>query len=216
MDFNRFDNTFFGLMDELVFQLKPEERIVLETVYEAIMDAGINPDQLRGSRRVGVYVGTTVYSNIDNKVEDTQPDVMTPMDLFTTINVINIKADNRISYVFDFKGPSMSIDTACSASLSALNVAINDLKLGNIDYAVIAGIHTNLQPVSVQIGQEGGILSPKGQSCPLDESADGFVKGEAVCCVLLQRRQSACRVYASVRSVGINNDGKKTIGMFCP
>ncbi|CAG2101211.1 unnamed protein product [Medioppia subpectinata] len=218
MDLNRFDSTFFGLMDELVFELKPAERMVLETAYEAIMDAGINPEQLRGSRRVGVFIGTTVYSNCDYIRDEIQPDVMTPMEAFTMINttMVNIMLANRLSYVFDLRGPSMVIDTACSASLSALNVALNDLKQGNIDYAVIAGIHTNLQPMALHVGQETGLLSPRGQCCPLDESADGFVKGEAVCCVLLQRRQSACRVYASVRSAGINNDGKKTIGMFCP
>ncbi|CAG2118837.1 unnamed protein product, partial [Medioppia subpectinata] len=285
MDLNRFDNTFFGLMDDLMLGMKPHERMALETTYEAIMDAGetpaerresdpdfgrfpgnrkllatlgpghsltrhttislslplsytvgISPEKLRGSRRVGVYVGTTVYSNIESLLEEIQPDVMPTMEVLSMMNsiTINTMAANRLSYVFDFRGPSMTIDTACSASLSALNVALNDIKLGNIDYAVVAGIHTTLQPLAIQIGQKGGILSPRGQSCPLDESADGFVKAEAVCCVLLQRRQSACRVYASVRSAGINNDGKKTIeyasvrsaginndgkktiGMFCP
>ncbi|CAG2101114.1 unnamed protein product, partial [Medioppia subpectinata] len=133
---------FLGYLNDAANQTKinlpqvlcrSELATLLETAYEAIMDAGINPDELRSSRRVCVYVGTTVYSNIDDIREEIQPDVMTSIDAFTMTNttMVNTMLANRLSYVFDFKGPSMSIDTACSASLSALHVAVNDLKLGD-------------------------------------------------------------------------------------
>ncbi|CAG2101282.1 unnamed protein product [Medioppia subpectinata] len=217
MDLNRFDSTFFGLPDEMVSELDPSNRIVLETAYEAILDAGINPEILRGSRRVGVYMARNIYRNTGISNGAVQVDMLSPMELIIKINTSLVSMDaNRLSYVFDFRGPSMVIDTACSASLSAFNVALNDLIIGNIDYALIAGVHINQEPVIMHMGQTAGFLSSTGQCCPLDESADGYVKGEAVCCLLLQRRQTACRVYAGVRGAGVNCDGKKTIGMFCP
>lgn len=88
--------------------------------------------------------------------------------------------------------------------------------LGRVDYALVGGSHSTLQPFIVQLQQEFGVCSPRGISSVLDEEADGFVKSDASACVFLQRRSTAKRVYATVLSSRINIDGKKTKGMFFP
>jgi fatty acid synthase len=87
---------------------------------------------------------------------------------------------------------------------------------GNIDNAIVCGTHMVFEPYVCQFQQETGLCSPRGVSAVLDQSADGFVKGEAVCGVFLQRRRNARRVYATVLSAKMNIDGNKTIGMFFP
>ena len=87
---------------------------------------------------------------------------------------------------------------------------------GYTDYAIVCGTHMTFQPMIYQIQQELGMCSPIGVSAALDESADGFVKGEAVCCVLLQRRKDAHRVYAKVLSARVGTDGNKKFGIFHP
>ncbi|CAG2113251.1 unnamed protein product [Medioppia subpectinata] len=123
---------------------------------------------------------------------------------------------SRISFANDFKGPSLVVDTACSASLSALTLACNDLLLDNTDYAIVCGTHMDFEPFIFQFQQELGICSPDGMSRVLDAAANGFVKAEAVCCVFLQRRQCARRLYGHILTARMNVDGHKKMGMFFP
>ncbi|XP_054160814.1 fatty acid synthase-like [Oppia nitens] len=214
---DKFDGFFFGLMQQLVDEIDPQSRILLETTYEAIVDAGINPQSLRGSR-TGVYIGVSLYACIEGLPEELQPDLRSNKQqtlLQTMGNQKGLQA-NRVSYVFDFKGPSMVVDTACSASLAAVNLAVNDLKLGNIDYAIVGGTHMTFEPFVSQIGQEVSLCSPRGVSAVLDQNADGFVKADGVASVLMQHRHRAKRVYGQVLASRLNIDGKKTRGMFFP
>ena len=88
--------------------------------------------------------------------------------------------------------------------------------LGRTEYAIVGGTHMTLQPFVLQMQQECNICSPRGISAIMDESADGFVKADAVVCLLLQRKTTAKRVYAKVLTSRMNVDGKKTVGMFFP
>ena len=88
--------------------------------------------------------------------------------------------------------------------------------LGRVEYAIVGGSHMTLQPFLVHMQQELGLCSPRGISAVLDESADGFVKSDASACLLLQRRSTAKRVYATILSSRVNVDGRKTEGMFFP
>ncbi|CAG2176831.1 unnamed protein product, partial [Oppiella nova] len=217
MDCNRFDSSFFGLMEQMVDEIDPQARMLLEITYEAIADAGINPQELRGSQ-TGVYVGVSIYAMTDGYPEDIQPDLRSSLQsamLQTTANTKTFYA-SRISYVYDFKGPSMIVDTACSAGLSAMTLAMNDMRLGHIDNAVVCGTHMLFEPFIYQFQQELNICSPRGVAAVLDREADGFVKGESVCCVFLQRRHNARRIYATVLSSRMNIDGNKTVGMYFP
>ncbi|XP_054160842.1 fatty acid synthase-like [Oppia nitens] len=215
-DFDRFDVFFFGITEQLM-EIDPQSRKLLETTYEAIVDAGINPSSLSGTK-TGVYIGVSTYAMTDSYPEEIQPDIMASRQSTMLQIVGNSKSmyANRISYVFNFKGPSLMTDTACSASIVAFNLAINDLKLGNVDYAVVGGTHMTFEPFIVQMSQEISVCSPRGLSSVLDQEADGFVKGDAIACLFLQRRPEARRIYASVLASRVNVDGKKTKGMFFP
>ncbi|CAG2102324.1 unnamed protein product, partial [Medioppia subpectinata] len=123
---------------------------------------------------------------------------------------------NRISFVYDLRGPSIAVDTACSASLTALALAVNDMLLGNVEKALVCGCNINLEPIVIQCQQEVGACSPRGVSAPMDASADGYVKSDAVCAVLLERRRDARRLYATLRAVRLNANGYKPDGMLRP
>ncbi|CAG2178097.1 unnamed protein product, partial [Oppiella nova] len=153
----------------------------------------------------------------DGYPEEAQPDLRSYLST-GILPMFNMKSfhSSFISFVFDFKGPSMIVDTACSGSGTAFCLAMNDLRLGHIDNAIVCGTHMTFEPFLLQMSQELGICSPRGVSAVLDEGADGYVKGEVVCAVFLQRREMARRVYASVRSARMNIDGHKTGGMFMP
>ncbi|CAG2105232.1 unnamed protein product [Medioppia subpectinata] len=113
-------------------------------------------------------------------------------------------------------GPSLLVYTACSASLSATTLAMNDMRLGNIDPAIVCGTHMLFEPFVLQFQQESGLCSPRGVAAILDQNADGFIKGEAMCCAFLQHRRDARRVYATMLKAKMNIDGNKTTGMFFP
>ncbi|CAG2105207.1 unnamed protein product [Medioppia subpectinata] len=216
-NYQHFDKGFFGLMDQLVESTKPESFILLEVSYEAILDSGVNPQSLRGSN-TGVYIGLTTYPHSDGYSPDVQPDVSGSIHnvIFKTVyNMKNLYA-SRISFANDFKGPSLVVDTACSSSLSALTLACNDILLGKADAAIVCGTHMLFEPLISQYLYEFGVCSPRGVSAVFDESADGFVRSEAVVAVFLQRRQDSHRMYAQIVSSRMNVDGRKTVGMLYP
>lgn len=123
---------------------------------------------------------------------------------------------NRISFLFDFTGPSTVIDTACSASMVALANAVQDLRSGNCDMAVVATTNICLAPYSSYIFHSLGLLSADGKCKVFDKSADGFVRSESVGSIFLMRRSQAKRIYATILHAKTNTDGFKTIGLFAP
>jgi len=123
---------------------------------------------------------------------------------------------NRISFLFDFIGPSTVIDTACSSSLVALCNAVQDLRMGVCDAAIVATANLCLAPYSSHIFNSLGLLSSDGKCKVFDKSADGFVRSEAVGALFLQRRSEAKRIYATVIHAKTNTDGFKAIGLFAP
>ena len=130
-DIDKFDGPFFGIMPRMGDHIEPQARILLETTYEAIMDAGVNPQTLRGTD-TGVYIGYSSIGMPDGLPEEVQPDSQSSITetLLWYPGTGKCLYANRLSFAFDFKGPSMVIDTACSSSIVALSVAINDLRLG--------------------------------------------------------------------------------------
>jgi fatty acid synthase len=147
----KFDGQFFGLYSKMGDTIEPQSRILLETTYEAICDAGkhffgcklknfinsdlnvegINPQTLAGTE-TGVYLGFTTVGLREGLVEDIQPDLETSIreSLFEFIGNAKSLYANRISFIFDLRGPSMVIDTVCSSSMVAMDIAITDLRLG--------------------------------------------------------------------------------------
>ncbi|CAG2163067.1 unnamed protein product, partial [Oppiella nova] len=213
----KFDGLFFGIMNTMSDVIDPQSRMALETTYECIIDAGINPQTLRGSD-TGVYIGFSTFGMPDGTPEDVMPDSQNNMTetLLWLPGSQKCLYANRVSFVFDFKGPSMIIDTACSSSLVALNQAVNDMRLGKCRQAIVGGTQICLQPFSNHIFQSTRLNAMDGIPKVWDEKADGFVRGETVCCFLLQRKSEAKRIYATVLNSGVNIDGNKRMGMFYP
>ncbi|XP_054161208.1 fatty acid synthase-like [Oppia nitens] len=216
-EIDKFDGLYFGIIGHMADQTDPQARILLETTYEAIVDAGVNPQDLRGSQ-TGVYIGYSSMGMPDGFPNEVQPDSQSSMTDTIVWYPGSAKCiyANRISFIFDFKGKSMVIDTACSSSIVALDVAISDLRLGKCDQAIVGGVGINLQPFTNHIYQRQQINSRDGIPKVWDEKADGFVRGETVSCVFLQRKSRARRQYATILNTSINIDGNKKIGMFFP
>lgn len=214
---DKFDGAFFGWRNRLGDSIDPQGRILLETAYEAIADAGVNPQTLRGSR-TGVYVGHSTIGMPDGLPTTIDPTVRTSItDSMSWIQgTAKSMYANRLSYFFDFRGPSMTIDTACSSSMVALDVAVTDLRAGKIDQAVVGGTNVNLQPFTNYFYQKLGFNAPDGLSKVWDADADGFVRGETVACLFLQREPVAKRIYARILHSRTNIDGYKATGMFFP
>ncbi|CAM2011292.1 SDR family NAD(P)-dependent oxidoreductase [Acanthopleuribacter pedis] len=190
---DRFDPLFFQISPREARLMDPQERIFLETAHACIEDAGYTPATLADDRRrVGVYAG------VMNSTYAPQPN-------FATIS-------NRISYVFDFHGPSMTLDTACSSSLTAIHLAVESINAGTCDAAIAGGVHLNLHPIHYQGLCEVRMLSPDGRCKTFGEGADGFVPGEGTGAVLLKPLAQALAdkdpIYGIIRGSMINAGGK--------
>ncbi len=123
---------------------------------------------------------------------------------------------NRISFLFDFHGPSTLIDTACSASMVALTNALQDMRTGNCDMAIVATGNLTQAPFSNGIYQSIGLLASDGKCKVWDKKADGFVRSETVGAIFLQKKSEARRVYSTLLHAKTNTDGFKSIGLFSP
>ncbi|CAK1550869.1 unnamed protein product [Leptosia nina] len=209
-DLAHFDATFFGVHAKQAHLMDPQLRLLLEVTHEAIVDAGLNPAELRGSR-TGVFVGV---SNSETEEMWTQePD---KINGYALTGCCRAMFPNRLSYTFDLKGPSYAIDTACSSSMFALAQAVAAMRAGQCDAAVVAGCNLCLKPATSLNFHRLSMLSPEGRCAAFDAGGRGYVRSEAVVAVLLQRRGVARRVYATVRAARTNTDGLKPQGITFP
>ena len=177
----------------------------------------MNPQQLRGTK-TGVYLGRNSVAIPDGFPQEMQLDIRKSRiecGSWVTGTAKNMYP-NRISFSFDFKGPSILVDTACSSSLAAFDLAVTDMRLGKCDMAIVGTSQLNLQPFTNFIFQNNHVNAPDGISKVWDEDADGFVKSEAIVCVLLQKKSQAKRIYATVIHSKNNVDGYKIGGNYFP
>ncbi|XP_062142806.1 fatty acid synthase [Drosophila sulfurigaster albostrigata] len=209
-DLENFDQQFFGVHQKQAECMDPLLRMMLELTHEAIIDAGLNPTDLRGSR-TGVYIGVSTSETEQHWCCD--PDRVNGYGLTGCARAMFA---NRISFTFDFKGPSYSIDTACSSSLYALEQAFSDMKEGKIDNALVAGAGLILKPTMSLQFKRLNMLSPDGSCKAFDESGNGYVRSDGCVVLLLQRTSAAKRVYASILNVRTNTDGYKEQGITYP
>ncbi len=203
-----FDPAPFGVSPREAQQMDPQQRLLLEVVWEALEDASIPPSSLAGSN-VGVYVGASMVDYQGTASLD--PAVMESH--FMTGNSLSILS-NRISYIFDFKGPSFTVDSACSSSFVAMKQAIDALNDGKIELAVVAGVNLLLSPVPFIGFSQARMLSPTGLSRPFSAKADGYVRSEGAVAVVLRRQKDADsrgdRVRGYVVGASVNSDGRTT------
>lgn len=212
-DIYGFDAGAFGLSPREAEQIDPQQRLLLELVREAFEDANIPLSALAGSN-VGVFVGA---SSLDNSLHFIS-DISAADAHFVTGNALSIIA-NRISHVFGFTGPSLTIDTACSSSLVAFDRAVKAIESGEIDTAVVAGVNILASPFHFIGFSRAGMLSPTGRCRPFSGDADGYVRAEGGVVTVLSRLDSASAAGWTPRAVvmasGTNSDGR-TNGIAMP
>lgn len=210
----RFDAGLFGIPDAEAVKIDPQHRLLLETAWESLEDAGIAPDSLRGSR-TGVFVG---MSGSDYERLTLRSGDPTQIDAYTATGSAGNFGANRISYTLGLTGPSLVVDTACSSSLVAVHLAVQSLRSGEVDAALVGGVNLVLTPDSTVALSQGRMLSPDGACKAFDASADGYVRGDG-CGVVVLRRLSdvgpADRVVGVIRGSAVNQDGRSN-GLTAP
>ncbi|GAP90879.1 putative hybrid NRPS PKS [Rosellinia necatrix] len=212
-DLRAFDTQFFAIKPTEANSVDPQQRLLLETVYEGLESAGLSIKQLQGSD-TAVYVGVMSADFTDLIGRDTE----TFPTYFATGTARSILS-NRLSYFFDWHGPSMTIDTACSSSLIAMHQAVRTLRSGESSVAVVAGSNLILGPEQYIAESKLQMLSPTGRSRMWDADADGYARGEGVAAIVLKRLSQAIadgdNIDCVIRETGVNQDGK-TPGITMP
>lgn len=210
---DQFDFQFFGISPRESAQMDPQQRLLLEVAWEALEDAGQVPERLAGSH-TGVFVG--ISTNDYGQIPFGQPRLV---DAYTgTGNALSVAA-NRLSYVYDFRGPSMAIDTACSSSLVAIHLACRSLRDGECTMALAGGANVILSPAIAINFTKARVLAPDGRCKTFDAGADGYVRGEGAGIVVLKPLGRALAdndpIYAVIRGTATNQDGR-TNGLMAP
>ncbi len=203
---DQFDPQFFGISPREAMQMDPQQRLVLELVWEALEDAGIPPSGLKDSR-TGVFIGAlfTDYALLKDRAG---------AEAITTHSSTGGAAciiANRVSYALGLQGPSLTLDTACSSSLVAVHLACQSLRSGESDLVLAGGVNLMLVPETTMGFTKLGAMSPDGSSRAFDAGANGYVRSEGAGVMTLKRLSNALRdgdsIYAFVRGSAVNNDG---------
>ncbi|HYO54689.1 SDR family NAD(P)-dependent oxidoreductase [Archangium sp.] len=203
-DVEGFDAGFFGISPREAVSMDPQHRLLLEVGREALEHAAQPIEALRGSA-TGVFIGISgnEYGQLQAARGGTSP-------YLTTGNALSIAAA-RLSYFFDFHGPSLALDTACSSSLVAIHEACESLRRGECDLALAGGVNLMLNPEVTASFLQAGMLSPEGQCKTFDAEAQGYVRGEGCGLVVLKRLPEALAagdpIIAVLRGSAINQDG---------
>lgn len=217
--FETFDAEFFGFSPKDAAILDPQHRKFLEVAWEAMEQAGHVPETVAGP--IGVYagcgMGSYFYFNICSN-----PDLVDEVGMFLLRHTGNDKdfLSTRVSHVFDLKGPSINLQTACSTALVAIHYAAAALRAGEVDMALAGGVTIELPQGRGYIFRENEILSPDGECHAFDHRAQGTVFGSGAGCVALKRLSDAQadgdHIWAVIKGSAINNDGAAKAGYLAP
>lgn len=212
-DIAGFDAEFFGLSPLEAQNMDPQQRIMLELTWEALEHARIPASELRGEA-VGVYVGST--NNDYAMLVSSDPQAFHPYALTGGSSAI---IANRVSYAFDFRGPSIQSDTACSASLVAIHQAVRGLRDGDSDLAIAGGVNLLASPHASMAFGKLGVFSKTGRIHAFSDDASGMVRADGAGVVVLKRLEDAERdgdnVLAVVKGSAVNSDGRSN-GLTAP
>ncbi|NTU84760.1 MAG: type I polyketide synthase, partial [Chloroflexales bacterium] len=204
---DQFEPQLFGISPREAVSMDPQQRILLEVVWEALEQGGIAPDGLAGSS-TGVFVGV---STLDYMLLNLKSLPLTSIDAyFATGNILNAIA-GRVAYSLGLQGPSLAIDTACSSSLTAVHIACQNLRAGETRMAIAAGVNVTLVPEVFVAFCRWGMLAPDARCKTFDARADGFVRGEGCGVVVLKRLSDAVadgdHIHALILGSAANQDG---------
>ncbi|RZA08189.1 MAG: polyketide synthase of type I, partial [Moraxellaceae bacterium] len=195
---DEFDPRFFNIAPREAASIDPQERLFLQHAWMAVEDAGYTRTSLQIQReqglagQVGVYVGV-MYGEYN---------------LSGSLATIA----NRVSYVLNLHGPSMTLDTMCSSSLTAIHLACQDLKSGRTDLGIAGGVNISVHPGKYSMLSEGQFISSDGHCQSFGEGGDGYIPGEGVGAVILKRlsdaEQDGNHIYGVIKGSAINHGGK--------
>ncbi|SCL56923.1 Acyl transferase domain-containing protein [Micromonospora eburnea] len=210
---DQFDPHFFGISAHEAARMDPQQRLLAEVTWEALEDAGVVAEELAGSA-TGVFIGVATNDYGQLTFQD-----LDRVDAYTgTGNAFSIAA-NRLSYLFDLRGPSLAVDTACSSSLVAVHQAVASLARGDCTLAVAGGVNVVLSPALAINFSKAGAMAGDGRCKTFDARADGYVRAEGAGVVVLKPLSQAVRdhdpIYGVILGGAVNQDGR-TNGLMAP
>ncbi|BBM85631.1 beta-ketoacyl synthase N-terminal-like domain-containing protein [Candidatus Uabimicrobium amorphum] len=212
-DVDKFDPLFFGISPKEAVWMDPQLRILLETIYASIEDAGY-AKKIRGSN-TGVYVGTFSRDYWDEIARRN----IAINSSYEYTSSMNYMLSGRVSHIFDLQGPCMPVDNACASSLGAIYLAVQDLRRGKCSLAFVAATNLILSPLRYNAYCQMGAYSASGRCHTFSDVADGYVPGEGVAALLLKPLANAVRdrdnIHAIIKGVAINHTGKSQ-SIFAP
>ncbi|KAL4939892.1 thiolase-like protein [Aspergillus oleicola] len=204
-DIHKFENQFFGINNREAAAIDPQQRKLLEVVFESFESAGVPLEDVQRAN-LGCYVASFTPDFIAMQTKDPQT-----LNRYSQTGLGTSILANRISHVFNLKGPSCVVDTACLSSMYALHMACTALQRGECDAAVVAGVNLIQSPeLHVSISQ-GGVLSQSSMCRTFDAAADGYVRAEGVIAIYIKRLDEAVHNRDSIRSIiratAVNSNG---------
>ena len=206
-EIDQFDARFFDISPREAAVMDPQQRMMMEVVWEAIEDSGRPPESLANTR-TGVFVGVFAQDQMMSAFSEMERELLGPHSgVGASMSIVA----NRVSFWFDFKGPSLGLDTACSSSLVATHLGCQSLWSGETDSVIAGGVNAIFKPEWTIGVSRGGFLSVDGRCKSFDASANGYVRGEGAGAVLMKRlsdaKRDGDRIYALIRGTGSNQDG---------
>ncbi|MED0940710.1 beta-ketoacyl synthase N-terminal-like domain-containing protein, partial [Bacillus mobilis] len=208
-DVDKFDPLFFNISPKEAELIDPQERLFLQVAWECIEDSGYTRQLLNQKHKgnIGVFSGVmyqeyTLHSHCEENGEE--------MNFALGSSAGSIA--NRVSYFFNFQGPSLTIDTMCSSALTSLHYAAESVKRGECEVAIVGGVNLLLHPNKYLMHSQMHMLSTDGRCRSFGKGGDGFVPGEGIGAILIKPLQKAVEdgdnIYAVIKGTAINNDGK--------
>ncbi|WP_083868494.1 polyketide synthase Pks13 [Nocardia niigatensis] len=216
-----FDAEFFAISPVEVERMDPQQRMALELTWEALEHARIPANTLKGEQ-VGVFIGSTSTEFMliaGMAVGNTDPGTPLSAEGYGIMGSVSAIIPNRVSYFYDFRGPSVAIDTACSSSLVAVHQAVRALRNGEAHLALAGGTNVLLSPAATLAFDANGGVSKDGHIKAFSSDADGMVRSEGGGLVVLKRLADAERdgdtIYAVIKGSAVNSDGRSN-GLLAP
>jgi epothilone polyketide synthase E len=210
-----FEPEFFGISPREAVGMDPQQRLLLEVAWEALEDAGIVPNDVRGTA-TGTWVGMSLDDYASRFAVSGD---LARIDAYSALGNARSVAAGRIAYVLDLRGPVMQLDASCASSLVALHLACQSLRSGECDRALVGGVNLMSSPQATVALCQLRALAADGRCKTFDAAADGYARGEGCGVVVLERlsdaRVSGRRIHAVIRGSALNHDGRSN-GLTAP